>query len=98
MDKHHVVGVPSLVIFEVCRKVTARVSDDEALRVAAWLRTFGILNLTDEIALHAVDLSLTHKLGMADSVVLAHAARENAQLVTLDNDFATVKDAVIIRT
>ena len=97
MDKSHIVGVPSLVIFEVCRKVTTRVSDDESLRVAAWLRTFGILNLSDEIALHAVDLSIAYKLGMADSLVLAHAIREGAQLVTLDNDFATIKDAVVIR-
>ena len=70
MDKCHIVGVPSLVIFEVCRKVTTRVSEDESLRVAAWLRTFGILNLSDEVALHAVDLSIAYKLGMADSLVL----------------------------
>jgi predicted nucleic acid-binding protein len=98
MDKCNVVGVPSLIIFEVCRKVTAKVSDDEALRVAAWLRTFGILDLTDEIALHAVDLSITNKLGMSDSVVLAHAMREAAQLVTLDNDFASIKEAIVIRS
>jgi predicted nucleic acid-binding protein len=98
MDKSHIVGVPALVIFEVCRKVTAKVSDDEALRVASWLRTFGILNLTDEIALHAIDLSLSHKLGMADSLVLAHSMREGAQLVTLDNDFALIKEAVVIRS
>ncbi|MCX6106174.1 MAG: type II toxin-antitoxin system VapC family toxin [Proteobacteria bacterium] len=97
MDKSHIVGVPSLVIFEVCRKVTTKVSEDESLRVAAWLRTFGILNLNDEVALHAVDLSISYKLGMADSLVLAHAMRENAQLVTLDNDFATIKDAVVVR-
>lgn len=73
MDKYENVGVPSIVVFEVCRKVAAKVSEDEALRVAAWLRTFGILNLTDEIASYAVDLSLSLKLGMADSLVLAHA-------------------------
>lgn len=97
MDKHTVVGVPALVVFEVCRKVSAKVSEDEALRVAAWLRTFGILDLNDEISLDAVDLSLTHKLGMADSIVLAHALREGAQLITLDNDFSGIKEAIVIR-
>ena len=97
MDKSHNVGVPALVIYEVCRKITANVSDDEALRVAAWLRTFGILPMTDSIALHAVDLSLTHKLGMADSMVLSHALNEGSQLITLDNDFASIKEATVIR-
>lgn len=97
MDKHAVVGVPALVVFEVCRKVSSKVSEDEALRVAAWLRTFGILDLNDEVSLDAVDLSLMHKLGMADSIVLAHALREGAQLVTLDNDFAGIKEAIVIR-
>jgi predicted nucleic acid-binding protein len=98
MDKYKNVGVPAIVFFEVCRKVSAKVSEDEALRVAAWLRTFGTLNLTDEVALYAVDLSLNLKLGMADSLVLAHALREDAQLITLDNDFASIKNAVVIRT
>jgi len=98
MDKYKNVGVPSIVVFEVCRKVAAKVSEDEALRVAAWLRSYGILNLTDEIALHAVDLSLSLKLGMADSLVLAHAQRENAQLVTLDDDFAAIKSVIVLRS
>ncbi len=98
MDKCLIVGVPSLIIFEVCRKVTSKVSDDEALRVAAWLRTYGTLNLTDEIALHAVDLSISYKIEMADSIVLAHAIREGAQLLTLDNDFASNKEAIVIRS
>jgi predicted nucleic acid-binding protein len=97
MDKSLNVGVPAIIVFEVCRKVQLRVSEDEALRVAAWLRTFGVLPLTDEVALQAVDLSISLKLGMADSMVLAHAHREDAQLVTLDNDFASLKNATVLR-
>ena len=98
MDKSQVVGVPSIIVFEVCRKVQLKVSEDEALRVAAWLRTFGILTFSDELALHAVDLSIHFKLGMADSIVLAHAYKEDAQLVTLDNDFSSLKNEVVIRS
>lgn len=50
-----------------------------------------------EIALHGVDLSIAYKLGMTDSLVLAHVLREGAQLVTLDNDFASIKEASVIR-
>jgi hypothetical protein len=98
MDSHRIVGVPAIIVFEVCRKVAAKVSEDEALRVAAWLRTFGILPLSDEVALLAVDLSLAHKLAMADSIVLAHAHREDALLVTLDNDFASLNQVQVIRS
>ncbi len=97
MVKSQNVGVPAVIVFEVCRKVQLRVSEDEALRVAAWLRTFGVLPLTDEVALQAVDLSISLKLGMADSIVLAHAYREDAQLVTLDNDFASLKNVTVLR-
>ena len=90
MESSHNVGVPELIVFEVCRKVTANVPDDEALRVAAWLRTFGVLPLTESIALHAAALSLSHKLGMADSIVLANALSEGAQLITLNKNLKTV--------
>ena len=98
MDKSLIIGVPSIVVFEVCRKVQMKVSEDEALRVAAWLRTFGVLTFNDELALYAVDLSINFKLGMADSIVLAHAYREDAQLVTLENDFSSLKNVAVIRS
>ena len=77
-------------------RANSKLSSSEALTVAAFLRQYQILNLTDEIALHAIDLGFEYKLGMADSVVLAHSRREAATLLTLGNDFRGVFGARVL--
>src|SRR6185369_3975818 len=80
--------VPTVVLFEVYRKILAATgSDDQALSAVSYLRQHTVRELSDEIALEAAELSLTHRLGMADNFVLAHANHHAAPLVTLDNDF-----------
>ena len=92
------VMVPTVVIFEVYRKVLAATgSEEEALSAASLLRQHPVRELTDEIAMEAAELSLSHRLGMADSLVLAHALRDAAPLVTLDNDFAGVDGVRVLR-
>ncbi len=91
-----IVGVPTIVIYEVCRKISIKVSSDSAMTVAAYLRQFSILNLTDEIALFAIDLSIEHKLAMAASMVLAHANVAESMLVTLDNDLRSIRGAKVL--
>lgn len=91
-----VVGVPTVIVFEVCKKISIKMSSDLALSVASVMRQFGSLPLTDEIALYAVDLSIEWKLGMADSLVLAHAKHEEASLITFDNDFRSIPGAKVL--
>lgn len=93
------VMVPTVVIYEVYRKVLAATgSEDEALSAASLLRQHVVRELTDEIALEAAELSLSHRLGMADSLVLAHALRDAAPLVTLDNEFAGIDGVRVLRS
>lgn len=89
--------VPTLVIYEVYRKVTTSISEDQALSVIALLSQNQVVDLTREIALSAADISIQYKLPMADSFVLAHARHENALLVTLDNDFAEIDGVKVLR-
>jgi toxin FitB len=92
------VMVPTVVIYEVYRKVLAATgSEDDALSAASLLRQHVVRDLTDEIALEAAELSLAHDLGMADSLVLAHAMRDAAPLVTLDNDLASIDGVRVLR-
>ena len=79
--------VPSLVIYEVYRKIKLSISDESGLSATSYISQFEVHPLTREIALLAADLSLQYKLGTADSLILAHAHEANAELVTLDNDF-----------
>ncbi len=84
--------VPTVVLFEVYRKVCRATSEEEALSVITMLSQHTVSDLSREIALEAADLSIAHKLAMADSLVLAHARHVHAVLVTLDNDFADLSD------
>ena len=79
--------VPSLVIFEVYKKVKQSISDESGLSVTSYLSQFEVHSLTREVALLAADLSLQYKLGTADSLILAHTHEVSAELITLDNDF-----------
>ena len=89
--------VPTIVMYEVYRKIASSVSEDHALQAAAMLARYKLQDLTKEVALTAADISLEHKLGMADSMVLAHAVVGGATLVTLDNDFAGIMGVKVIR-
>jgi len=91
------VVVPTLVLFEVYRKIAQQVSEDQALSSVAMLAQHAVADLTQEIALSAADLSLAHKLPMADSLILAHAQRAGATLVTLDNDFTEIPGVKVLR-
>lgn len=91
------VYVPTVVIFEVYRKIASTRSEDQALSAVALLSQNHVVDLSREIALSAADLSIEKKLAMADSLVLAHAQNINAMLLTLDNDFSGIPDAQVLR-
>ena len=78
--------VPTLVIYEVYKKIKAARNEESALVAVATMQSGRVLPLTDDLSLSAADLSLDHKLAMADAVVYASALEENAELVTSDSD------------
>lgn len=92
------IRVPSLVLFEIYKKLKSKLSEEIALEAVASLNSFETLELTREVALLAADLCLEHKLPMADGLVLAHAVHLQDQLLTLDNDFAGIKAAIVLRS
>ena len=95
--KAELIFVPTLVLYEVYRKIISATSEDRGLSAVAVMSRHEVSDLTREVALTAADLSLEHKLPMADSIVLAHAYQAAAELVTLDNDFAGISGARVLR-
>ncbi len=90
--------IPTVVVFEVYRKILKTVSEDFALSTVALLTQQGDSPFTTEIALLAGDLSIHHKLGMADAMVLAHAHHHDATLVTLDHDFRGIEGVRLLQS
>ena len=89
--------VPTLVLFEVYKKISSKVGEAQSLSTVGYLSQNKVLDLDRATALLAADLSLELNLPMADSIVLAHAKIQNAELVTMDNDFAGLDRVTVIR-
>lgn len=81
------VMTPTVAIYEVYKWIKRERSESEALDAVATMKKTIVLNLTEEIALTAADLSLEHGLAMADSMMLAFARENGAALLTTDSGF-----------
>ena len=84
--------VPTIVIFEVFKRVQVQRGSEAALQAIAVLRQGMVIPLDDALALEAARLSIAHKLPMADSIVLATARSHRAVLWTQDADFDGLDD------
>lgn len=90
------VVTPTIVIYEVYKHAKRLLSEEDAVEAVAAMNKTQVVPLTDELALLAADLSITHKLPMADSIVLATAHAYDANVVTSDSDFASIPGVVYI--
>ena len=77
---------PTIVLYEVYKKIKSARGEEAALLAAGRLSATQVVPLTESLALLAADLSLSHRLAMADAVVYATARDRGARLVTSDAD------------
>lgn len=87
---------PTIVLYEVYKRIKRERGEDEALVAAAQLKKTQIVVLTDTIALTAADLSLEHRLAMADAMVYATARLRDLVLFTSDDDFEDLPGVVYL--
>jgi predicted nucleic acid-binding protein len=79
--------VPTIVIYEVGKRVMQQRGEDAALQVVAVMYQGTVVDLDATIALSAAQISVANKLPLADSVILATARLHEAIIWTLDADF-----------
>jgi toxin FitB len=84
------VVTPVIVIYEVYKRLKRELSEDDAVIAISAMQRSQVVAIDQEIALTAADLSLEHRLAMADALVLATARKFQAELVTSDRDFERV--------
>lgn len=82
--------VPSISIYEVFKRVRQQREEGEALEAVAVMSRGIIVDLDAALALRAAQVSLHHRLPLADSVILAAAQAYEATLWTQDADFAEI--------
>ena len=87
---------PTIVVYEVYRKIKRERGEEGALFVAAQMHRTLLVQLTPSIAMYAADLSLKHSLPMADAIVYATALMEQCQVVTSDQHFAGLDGVLFV--
>lgn len=85
-DVEHLV-VPTLSVFEVFKRIAEQRQEGDALQAVAAMQQGTVVELTLPLALDSARLSLSEKIPMADSIVLATARAHGATLWTQDSDF-----------
>lgn len=83
--------VPTLSLFEVFKRIAQQRSEGDALQAIAAMQQGVVVELNAPLALDSARLSLSEKIPMADSVMLATARARGATLWTQDSDFQGIE-------
>jgi predicted nucleic acid-binding protein len=82
--------IPSISLFEVFKRILIERNRDDALEAIALMKAGDVIELDDNLALVAAELSFELKLPMADSIILATARTHSATLWTQDAHFKNI--------
>jgi len=96
LQKPEEIITPSIVVYEVYKKVKKEKGEELALSIVAQMEKTKLVPLDEEIALLAADLSLTHSLPLADAIVYATAQRENVEVVSSDSHFKKLDNVIFL--
>lgn len=88
--------VPSLVIYEVYRHLSKKISPSQALFYVTQLEKGTVVPLDGDLAITAAEVGLEHRLATADAIIYATALSRKGRVITLDNDFRSVPDCVVL--
>lgn len=79
--------VPVITLYEVFKRIAAQRDENDGIACLAVMQQGRTVAIDAALALFAAQLSLRHKLPMADSLIYATARQSQADLHTMDADF-----------
>ncbi len=88
--------VPTIVLYEVYKKVTQMRGKTDADRFASQALRQVVVALDEDLALEAAKSSLHHHLAMADAIIYATAVSHRAELVTSDQAFTGLPSVTLL--
>ncbi len=83
--------VPTICLYEVFKRILTQRGEEAALQAVGIMSLGIIVDLTQEIAVNAAQISSAGKLTMADSIILATTQSNKAMLWTQDVDFEGIE-------
>ncbi len=84
--------VPTIVIYEVFKKIVNDYDEDKALMITAHMKLGKVVEFDEATAIYAAKISSEKKLAMADSIIYATAERHGAVVYTQDDHFSKLKN------
>ncbi|NLI12433.1 type II toxin-antitoxin system VapC family toxin [Pelotomaculum propionicicum] len=90
------IATPTIVIYEVFKKVLQERGEESAVMVAAQMSGTRVIELSETLSLTAANLSIKHSLPMADAIVYATAELLGSQVVTSDKHFKDLENVIFI--
>jgi toxin FitB len=96
LENNLTIIIPTVVLYEVRKALLLRQDKSAADVFFSEALKHIILPFDEALAIFAVELSLRHKLPMADAIIYATAQQHHAQLVTSDNHFSGLPDVVLL--
>jgi predicted nucleic acid-binding protein len=86
--------VPTIVQLELSKWLVREIGEEQADQVIAYTQKCTVVPLDTAIALLAAELHREHKLATADAIVYATARQQGADLLTCDEHFNGLPDAL----
>ena|SRR3989344_6215129 len=98
IDSRELFLISSISIFEIKKFLMKKnVSFEEIEKHLSFLRKRSIIqNIDESIVEKAVGFAIEKNLPAIDALIYATALQNNAELITLDNDFRNLKDVRIL--
>jgi predicted nucleic acid-binding protein len=96
LRRHGDLIVPAIVVYEVYKKLLAFRGETSANRFLSAVSRAEIADFDALLAIGAAQVSLAHKLAMADAIIYATAQNCGAELVTSDRHFEGLAGVTII--
>lgn len=79
--------VPAITLYEVRKYSLLHAGEDRTLQIIQFMEQGEVIPIDSQVAQLAAEISIRHKLAMADSLVYAIALSQKATLWTQDADF-----------
>jgi predicted nucleic acid-binding protein len=96
LEREELLVVPTIVICEVVKKLKVTSNETVVDRFLSQAYRGRQIELDASIAIAAAQISIRHRLAMADAIIYATAESAVAQLVTSDTDFRDLPGVIVV--
>lgn len=96
LEREDSLVVPTIVIYEVVKKLQSSSGGAVVHRFLSHAYRAREMELDSSLAIAAAQISIRHRLAMADAIIYATAESAGAQLVTSDTDFRDLPGVIVV--